>query len=194
MSFRLFCDSNTRLKLRQQHFVIRYLLALINFETLYDCMMQPRYVVVVSLPVTFFFPWWRAPQKLLRKHRSLEAYCATLWWRWLVFSFFRVMEHRWTEIYRGKPKYSWKNLSQCHFVHHKSNMDWPGIEPEPPQWQPGDEPTAPWHGSICNLLSSGMWHRVLCVAPWDILACNLFLSTLSLNKIIFFCLRYMQVL
>jgi hypothetical protein len=40
-----------------------------------------------------------------------------------VFSFFRVMEHRWNEIDRGKPKYSGKNLSQCHFVHHKFHMD-----------------------------------------------------------------------
>jgi hypothetical protein len=30
------------------------------------------------------------------------------------FSFFRVMEHGWNEIDRGKPKYSGKNLSQCH--------------------------------------------------------------------------------
>jgi hypothetical protein len=34
-----------------------------------------------------------------------------------------VMEHRWNEIDRGKPKNSGKNLSQCHFVHHKSHMD-----------------------------------------------------------------------
>jgi hypothetical protein len=39
------------------------------------------------------------------------------------FSFFQVMEHRWNEIDRGKPKYSGKNLSQCHFIHHKSHMD-----------------------------------------------------------------------
>jgi hypothetical protein len=42
------------------------------------------------------------------------------------------MEHRWNEIDRGKPRYSGENLSQCHFVHHKSNTDRPGIEPVPP--------------------------------------------------------------
>jgi hypothetical protein len=46
------------------------------------------------------------------------------------------MEYRWNEIDRGKPKY-WGGgggtLSQCHFVHHKSHKDWPGIEPGPPR-------------------------------------------------------------
>jgi hypothetical protein len=32
-----------------------------------------------------FFLWWRTPQQMLRTHRSLEVYCATLWWRWIVF-------------------------------------------------------------------------------------------------------------
>jgi hypothetical protein len=54
------------------------------------------------------------------------------------FSYFRVMEHRWNETDRGKPKYSRKNLSQCHFVRHKSHMDLPGIETVPPRWEAGD--------------------------------------------------------
>jgi hypothetical protein len=54
-----------------------------------------------------------------------------------VFSFFQVMEHRWKETDRGKPKYSRKNLSHCHFVH-KSHMDRPGIEPGPSRWEAGD--------------------------------------------------------
>jgi hypothetical protein len=35
----------------------------------------------------------------------------------------QVVEHRWSETDRGKPKYSGKNLSQCHFVQQKSHMD-----------------------------------------------------------------------
>jgi hypothetical protein len=51
----------------------------------------------------FCFLWWRAPQQMLRTHRSQEAYCATLW---CSFSFFLVKEPRWNETDRGKPKYS----------------------------------------------------------------------------------------
>ena len=47
------------------------------------------------------------------------------------------MEH-WNETDRGKPKYSRKNLSQYDFVHHKSQMDWHGIEPGPPRWEASD--------------------------------------------------------
>jgi hypothetical protein len=50
------------------------------------------------------------------------------WWMW---------SSRWNENWHGKRKYS-ENVSQCHFVHHKFNMTWPGLEPGPPQWEGGD--------------------------------------------------------
>jgi hypothetical protein len=43
------------------------------------------------------FYYWRAPQQMPRTHRSLEGLFISI-----------LMEHRWNEIYRGKPKYSGK--------------------------------------------------------------------------------------
>jgi hypothetical protein len=48
------------------------------------------------------------------------------------------MEHLWDDDERGKPKYFEKNLSQRHFVHHKSKIDWLGLEPGPP-WRDAGE-------------------------------------------------------
>jgi hypothetical protein len=39
------------------------------------------------------------------------------------------MEPRWNDIDRGEPKNLERNVFQCHFVHHKSRMDWPEREP-----------------------------------------------------------------
>ena len=34
----------------------------------------------------------------------------------------------WNDTDRGKLQYWGKNLSHCHFVHHKSYKDWPSSE------------------------------------------------------------------
>jgi len=46
---------------------------------------------------------------------------------------------------RGKPKYSERNPSQCHSVHHMSHLDWSGIEHRPPQRETNNELPEPWH-------------------------------------------------
>jgi hypothetical protein len=43
------------------------------------------------------------------------------------------MEQWWNDIDMEKPKDSEKDLFQCHFIHHKSHMDWPGRETGPPR-------------------------------------------------------------
>jgi hypothetical protein len=75
------------------------------------------------------------------------------------FTFFHVMERRWNEIDRWKPKYSGQNQAQCHFVHHKSYMDRPGVEPRLPRWEAGDEPPDPWHG-VCFIFVRRLFHAV----------------------------------
>jgi hypothetical protein len=38
------------------------------------------------------------------------------------------MEHSWIDADKAKPKYPQKNLSHCHYFHHKSYMAWSGIK------------------------------------------------------------------
>jgi hypothetical protein len=61
-----------------------------------------------SIPVhhsPLFFAWWRAPQQMLRTHRSLKASCATPVMKMSSFLYqvLQVMEHQWNEIDREKP-------------------------------------------------------------------------------------------
>jgi hypothetical protein len=38
----------------------------------------------------------------------------------------------------GEAEVLGENLSQCHFVHQKSDVTWPGLEPGPPRWEASD--------------------------------------------------------
>jgi hypothetical protein len=98
-------------------------------------------------------------------------------------------EWRWNYIYRGKPKNSEKNLSQCHFVHHKFHMDdlkaKPGLCSKRPGFMPGSVnvgfvvvkialrqgflwvlwfplPVSFHHGSPCSYIIWGMNIRHIC--------------------------------
>jgi hypothetical protein len=48
------------------------------------------------------------------------------------------MEQWWNDTDMVKLKYSEKNLSQHHFVHQKSHIEWPGIEPGASHWEASD--------------------------------------------------------
>jgi hypothetical protein len=61
------------------------------------------------------------------------------------------MDYWWTDAVRRKLKYTEQDIFQCHFVHCKSYMDWPGIEPV----ESGSQQFSKFHGDEdldCGLL------------------------------------------
>jgi hypothetical protein len=70
------------------------------------------------------------------------------------------------------------NLSQCHFVHQKSHMDWRGVEPSPPLWEAGDQPPEPWHG-LNGFYLSQFSYCPIHVSVLSSVACVLYTSSSS---------------
>jgi hypothetical protein len=50
----------------------------------------------------------------------------------------------WNVIYRETRRTRRNNVSQCHFRHDKSHMDWTGHEHVPQRWEFGGLPPEPW--------------------------------------------------
>lgn len=73
-----------------------------------------------------------------------ECYLTTMLTAMIMKCLWQV--HEWLcSTERAKPKYSEKNLCQCHFAQHKPHTDCPGIEPRPPMWQLNNKLPDPWH-------------------------------------------------
>jgi hypothetical protein len=71
---------------------------------------------------------------------------------------YKHREPRSNGIDRGKSKNSEINLSQCHSVYHKSNMEWPGHKPGSSRWVAGR--------LVTNRLGQGMAYTNVLRAGW----------------------------
>jgi hypothetical protein len=69
------------------------------------------------------------------------------------------MEYRrkYTDV--EEPKYSMKNLSQCHFVRHKSENKWPAIKPSSQRERERPANNRPSHGIVHYFGGAGLHNK-----------------------------------
>jgi hypothetical protein len=75
----------------------------------------------------------------------------------------------------GETEVLGENLLQRHFAHHKSHMNWPGIEPGPSRWEANDYLPELWPGLRKRLLCC----VCLCLRPYF---CVIAISTFEPTK------------
>jgi hypothetical protein len=129
----------------------------------WDCFHADKAAGVWNWPLTsvweggyciLVFWLWGWDWRLTELRPLLLAYCSSPdgWMKkWVKELFFLTFGGpRWNDIYRGKPKDSEENLSQCHFAHYKSH--WidlaanPGHRGEGPANNRLSHCTANWEG------------------------------------------------
>jgi hypothetical protein len=73
--------------------------------------------------------------------RVRELYCQTSWC--ILMSVEQSVEWE----LAGETEVLGENLSQCHFVNHKSHLTWPEMKPRPPLWEayPQPDQSSPYH-------------------------------------------------
>jgi hypothetical protein len=73
----------------------------------------------------------------------MNEYTVLVVWMW----------HGTNEVHRVKP------AQLCHFVHHKSHADWPGIKPGPPWWEASDWLHEPQHSHHDYEQQESVWQK-----------------------------------
>jgi hypothetical protein len=76
---------------------------------------------------------WNGSEWMSIEHRWNGSEWMSIEHRWNGSEWMSI-EHRWNDSDgRKKNRSTLRKTCQCHFVHHKSHMDWLGIEPGPSQ-------------------------------------------------------------
>lgn len=81
------------------------------------------------------------------------------------------MQHWWNDADRGRLKYCENEQSHCHFIHHKSNMDWAGIARSPLWWQAEMQLPEPWHSLLSRLKMLPLQSQNLQLLLWKTPTC-----------------------